>query len=344
MSCPAITAEPTGQAPGARRRIGRGSVCKAVEEGPGTSPVRGERHKVSDTATVTVDGGASGCRLAAFGADGALRAGAVDGPASLTLGEAQAWRHIARGLRTLAGELGLPPHWLPPVLCLGLAGALQRERRERFIALLPASIECRLVTDGHAQLLGASGGEPGACLAVGTGSVLHWLDGDGRDGMAGGWGFPAGDEGSGAWLGLRAIGAYLRARDEAHRVLSGSPLASPGSLFAALEERIGTDVSSVQSWSTRTVSTELASLAPLVVAAAGRDDPVAVSLLDEGAVRCAALFAVAPSDVPLYLVGGLAGVYRTRLPANIRARLREPRGGPLEGLLSLGRVPAERPA
>ena len=300
---------------------------------------------MSDTATVTVDGGASGCRLAAFGADGALRARAVDGPASLTLGEVQAWRHIARGLRTLAGELGLPPDWLPPVLCLGLAGALQRERRERFIALLPASIECRLVTDGHAQLLGACGGEPGACLAVGTGSVLHWLDGEGRDGMAGGWGFPAGDEGSGAWLGLRAVGAYLRARDEGHLALSsGSPLAAPGSLFAALEKRIGTDVSSVQSWSTRTVSTELASLAPLVVAAAERGDPVAASLLDEGAVRCAALFAIAPPDVPLYLVGGLAAVYRTRLPAHIRARLREPRGGPLEGLLAIGRVPAERPA
>ena len=300
---------------------------------------------MSDTATVTVDGGASGCRLAAFDAGGALQAKAADGPASLTLGETQAWQHIARGLRALAGDLGLPSDWLPPLLCLGLAGALQRERRERFAALLPASIECRLVTDGHAQLLGASGGEPGACLAVGTGSVLHWLDGEGRSGMAGGWGFPAGDEGSGAWLGLRAIGVYLRARDECRRaVSSGSPLASPGPLFAALEGRIGTDVSSVQAWSTRTVSTELASLAPLVVVAAERDDPLAASLLDEGAGECAALFAIAPPDVPLYLVGGLAGVYRARLPARVRARLREPRGGPLEGLLALGRVPAESSA
>ena len=33
---------------------------------------RGERHKVSDTAAVTVDGGASGCRLAAFDAEGTM--------------------------------------------------------------------------------------------------------------------------------------------------------------------------------------------------------------------------------------------------------------------------------
>lgn len=288
---------------------------------------------MSDIRTVTVDGGASGCRLAAFDAEGGLRASASDGPASLTLGEAQAWRHIGGGLRTIAAELGLAPGWMPPVLCLGLAGALQRARRERFTALLPATLDCHLVTDGHAQLLGAGGGEPGACLAVGTGSVLHWLDRHGQPGMAGGWGFPAGDEGSGAWLGLRVVGAYVRARDE-HR--HG---AVPGALFGALEARIGTDVSSVQAWSTNTVSTELAALAPLIVTAAGQGDPLAASLLDDGAEQCAALLSLAPLDVPLYLVGGLAEVYRARLPERFRSRLDEPRGGALEGLLTLARHP-----
>ena len=289
---------------------------------------------MSEIRTVAVDGGASGCRLAAFDADGVSRASAQDGPASLTLGEGQAWAHIERGLRSLAAELGLAPDWTPPVLCLGLAGALQRARRERFEALLPASIDCRLITDGHAQLLGASGGAPGACLAVGTGSVLHWFDRAGELGMAGGWGFPAGDQGSGAWLGLNLMGAYTSARD----ARGGEHV--PGALFGALEARIGTAVSDVQAWSTNTLSTELARLAPLIVAAAGQGDPAAAALLDEGAERCRELFAFAPPDVPLYLVGGLAEVYRPRLPAPIRTRLREPHGGVLDGLLTLGREPA----
>lgn len=278
---------------------------------------------------VVVDGGGSGCRLGAFDAQGTLVATAANGPASLSLGEEQAWLHISRGLTTLAEQLGEAADWLPSELCLGLSGALQSDRRARFLKLLPEQITPTLITDGHAQLLGATGGEPGACLAVGTGSVLHWLDKTGEIGIAGGWGFPMGDEGSGAWLGFQLVNSYLWHRDT-RQSDSSVPM-----IFQALEDRIGSQVSDVQAWSTNTRSTELASLAPMIVYAAEQGDEFANTLLDKGAEQCERLLRLAPEALPVYFVGGLAKIYHSRLSSAIHQRLQATHGDALSGLYSL---------
>jgi glucosamine kinase len=53
--------------------------------------------------------------------------------------------------------------------------------------------------------LGAHGGGPGAIVAAGTGSIDEALRHDGEHVSVGGWGYPVGDEGSGAWLGMCAM-------------------------------------------------------------------------------------------------------------------------------------------
>ncbi len=60
------------------------------------------------------------------------------------------------------------------------------------------------------RLLGAHGGAHGVIVALGTGSIAAALDGDGECRIASGFGFPSGDEASGAWLGLRP--SYTRSR------------------------------------------------------------------------------------------------------------------------------------
>ncbi len=279
--------------------------------------------------TVVVDGGGSGCRLGAFDTRGTLCATAANGPASLSLGEEQAWLHISRGLTTLANQLGEADDWLPARLFLGLAGALQEARRKHFLSLIPTSIEPLLVTDGLAQLMGATAGQPGICLAIGTGSVLHWLDESGTIEKAGGWGFPMGDEGSGAWLGFQLINTYLWYRD------SRRPDTQSSVLFQSLEDRIGNEVSDVQAWSTNTRSTELASLAPMIVTAAEHGDTLASSLLDRGAEQCQRLLSLAPCTLPIYAVGGLADIYRPRFNPSISARSQTPHGDALSGLYAL---------
>jgi len=283
--------------------------------------------------TVVVDGGASGSRLSALDASGVVVASVHEGPASLSLGEERAWQHIRTGITLLARECALPADWMPARLCLGLAGALQQSQRERFLSLLPASIDCTLVSDGYAQLMGASGSAPGACLAVGTGSVVNWLDNSGMQGMAGGWGFPAGDEASGAWLGLRLLNAYLRDFDQIQSDSTQATLSQP--LKDLAQREIGSTRSVIQSWSICKDPSQLATLVPGLLHCAEQGDVMANNIIADGVQACLHLLGVVPADLPVYLVGGLVPVYRSRLLAALGERLQEPVGDVTSGLYAL---------
>lgn len=276
---------------------------------------------------VAVDGGGSRCRLAAFDESGMpLARVIVDGHASLSRGAEEAWKNIDSGLVQLRRQLHRSPGWLPDRLMMGLAGSLQEARRRDFLSRLPDALAHTLVTDGHAQLLGATGGRPGICLAIGTGSVLHWLDEDGHSGMVGGWGFPVGDEGSGAWLGMRLVQLYLWHVDGRRQ---------SGSLVEALTARLGTGVSEIQQWSTQTQSGVLAQLAPLVFEHAANGDTLALSLLDEGVAHALALLELAPQQLTVHVVGGIGERMQDRLGAQIGDRLHAARGDALQGLWQL---------
>lgn len=276
---------------------------------------------------VAVDGGGSRCRLAAFDESGMpLARVIVDGHASLSRGAEEAWKNIDSGLVQLRRQLHRSPGWLPDRLMMGLAGSLQEARRRDFLSRLPDALAHTLVTDGHAQLLGATAGRPGICLAIGTGSVLHWLDEDGHSGMVGGWGFPVGDEGSGAWLGMRLVQLYLWHVDGRRQ---------SGSLVEALTARLGTGVSEIQQWSTQTRSGVLAQLAPLVFEHAANGDSLALSLLDEGVAHAMALLELAPEQLAVHVVGGIGERMQDRLGVQIGDRLHTARGDALQGLWQL---------
>lgn len=285
------------------------------------------------THLVVVDGGGSGSRLAVYDSERNCLGTTISGPASLSLGVDIAWQSLRTGLDTLGGITGQAPGWWPARLSMGLAGALQQQRRDAFLALLPAGIEVSLVTDGRAQLFGATGGQPGICLALGTGTVVHWLDAKGHAGMAGGWGFPAGDEGSGAWLGLQYVNRLVWWRDRLASRHSAGDMLPP--LFAVLEAHIGSSVSDIQLWSTCKVPAELATLVPLLHDHALQGDADAAALLDAGCAECLRLLELSPADLPVHVVGGLLPVYRTRLERVLGDRLRTPTGSAFDGLVML---------
>lgn len=279
-----------------------------------------------------MDGGASGCRMAAFDSGGVQCAFAQDGPASLSTGVENAWQHIKQGLSSISKQIGESNDWLPQHLWMGLAGSLQSARYEHFLSLIPDEINPVVITDGHAQLLGAAGGKPGICLAIGTGSVMHWLDKQGNLSYAGGWGYPVGDEGSGAWLGAQLVNHYLWHRDipsSKHNPLTSN---NPSRMFAALEQHTGTDVSDLQLWSTSQSSTKMASLAPIVVEAVSHDDELALSFVNRGTHYCQRLIDLAPDDLPIFVVGGLADLYTTKLKSIYGERCQPAAGNALDGL------------
>ena len=285
---------------------------------------------------MAVDGGGSRCRLAAFNKTGEVLARVtIDEHASLSLGVNDAWQHIETGMVQLRQLLAKPDDWLPESLMMGLAGSLQEGRRCEFLDLLPKHLPRTLVTDGHAQLMGASGGRPGICLAMGTGSVLHWLDSQGDCGMVGGWGFPAGDEGSGAWLGLRLVQHYLWHIDGRRQ---------HGSLIDAAEQRIGGSVSAIQQWSTQSKSGVLAQLAPLVFEHARQDDALALSILQEATGHALELVHLAPENLPVHIVGGIGEQLLELLAAQLGTRVMPAEGDALQGLWQLSRTRSGGPA
>ena len=276
---------------------------------------------------VVVDGGASRCRLAAFSKDGELLARAeIEAHASLTMGAGMAWQHIIQGLSLLRQSLKEKSTWQPGVLCMGLAGALQEQRRDEFLALVPQGVKALLHTDGYAQLIGATGGQPGICLAVGTGSVMHWQDGGGGQGMAGGWGFPVGDQGSGAWLGMRVLQIYVAHCD-------GD--VSDSLLIKSVEQRVGSSVSDIQRWTTENRSSVLAQLAPLIFESAAEGDTQGLALIDEAVSHCMELVRLAPDSLPVYVVGGVGTQISPALSVALGNRLQRSCGDALRGLWHL---------
>jgi glucosamine kinase len=138
-----------------------------------------------------------------------------------------------------------------------------------------------------------------------------------------------GDEASGAWLGAQLINAYLWYYDN-QRSGSEVPL-----VFQTLEARMGREISDIQVWSTKTNSTELASLAPTIVEAAEQGDELANSILDHGAELIQHLLDIAPSALPIYLIGGLGNTYLPRLDQIVRDRCQAPHGDALSGLYNI---------
>lgn len=273
---------------------------------------------------VAVDGGGSRCRLAAFSEAGDLLARAnIESHASPSISPTGAWRSIDQGIRSLAVKLKKEPSWHPDFLMMGLAGSLQQSRRQELLQLVPSSLARDLVTDGHAQLLGASGGAPGICLAVGTGSVVHWQDSEGQSGMAGGWGYPIGDEGSGAWLGMRLVQRYVWHFDGQK---------NDSTLMEAVAGRVGTSVSDIQQWTTQSESSVLAQLAPLVFEHASAGDELAASIVNEAVNHCMNLLSYAPADLSVYVVGGVGDQLRPLLSNLLDGRVSKARGDALHGL------------
>lgn len=278
-----------------------------------------------------VDGGGTGTRVRLARADGTELAQGASGPSGLGLGIARAWSSVQEAASQAFAAAGIEQPPLAHVaIGLGLAGVHNKRWAAEFVAANPGYAAIRLETDAFTTLMGAHGGAPGAIVAIGTGSVGEVLREDGTRLEVGGWGFPAGDEASGGWIGLRAIGHI-------EQVLDGR---KEGSAFAdAVIEACGATGSNrrdaIQLWLGQATQTAYASLAPLVLRHA--DHPVARAiLLDAGdEVACIAHALDPEGRLPLALCGGLGAALRDFLPSGLLARTTPPQGDSAAGALRM---------
>src|SRR5438132_14213576 len=155
---------------------------------------------------VGVDGGGTATRALVARRDGPVLGHGQAGPSALGQGIASAWTQIEIAIGNAFTAAGLPvPVWERCALGAGLSGVSNRPWRDEFVARNTGFATLIAETDSFAMLVGAHGGKPGAIVAAGTGSIGEVLRPDGTRFCVGGWGFPVGDEGSGDWLGLRAV-------------------------------------------------------------------------------------------------------------------------------------------
>lgn len=103
---------------------------------------------------------------------------------------------------------------VPAAVCLGLAG-VDREGEGPIIREIMRRLGFRshtlIVNDALIALVAGIGvTSPGVVLISGTGSIAYGVSSRGVAARAGGWGSSLGDEGSGYWIGRRALAAVVR--------------------------------------------------------------------------------------------------------------------------------------
>lgn len=284
---------------------------------------------------VGVDGGGSGTRALLADATGKVLGAGAAGPSGLAHGVERAWEAILLAInQAYTGAALDAPAYDQVALYCGLAGANHAAWAQAFHTQQPGFAELSLVSDALTTLYGAFQGEAGAIVALGTGSVGLALDAEGERHEVGGWGFPSGDEASGAWLGLRAL-------NHAQQVADGR--IAEDALALAVLAFCGGNRQTLMRWGVQANQTAVAQLAPLVVQYAGQVE-VATRLMQQAGreVEAMALALDPKQQLPVALCGGLASAVMPYLPASLRPRLMAPKGDAVTGALWMARLMAKR--
>lgn len=275
---------------------------------------------------IGIDGGGTGTRAVLADRHGRELAQGRGGPSGLGLGIERAWASIGAACADAFTRAGLAFDWAQCALGCGLAGVNNAAWLAAFRAQAPLGA-LAIESDAYTTAVGAHGGAPGLIVALGTGSIAAALDAAGDCRIAGGFGFPSGDEASGAWLGLRAL-AY------AQQALDGR---APRDAFAGalLAETGARDRDALVQWSCDANQTIYARLAPIVLA--HRTHPYAAALIAQAGDEIGKMIdALDPQQaLPVALCGGLADALAPAVPARHASRLRAPLDDSAHGALRL---------
>jgi len=274
---------------------------------------------------IGVDGGATKTHIRVEDDSGQCLGEACSGPANIQHSVVGSWASIMNGLAQAISHSGrsMDDPSLRLQVGMGLAGTELPNAVHAFLATPHPFATLVLRSDAHTACLGAHGGEDGAVIAIGTGTVGYSIQGHNTQ-QVGGWGFPHGDEGGGAWLGLEALRLTLH-------WLDGRRGSSP--LLEAIFAHFHHNQSALLSWANQASATEFAQLAPTVLTAA--DDPLAAHLLQRAArhIETMATALGVPGALPCSLLGGLAMPLETWLSEPLHSALRPPRGDGVQGAL-----------
>lgn len=211
-------------------------------------------------------------------------------------------------------------------VCLGMAGV---DRPDDAIVIrdimrrLGFRSNALIVNDALIALVAGAGPSPGVVVVAGTGSIAYGVSQRGVAARAGGWGPTLGDEGSGYWIGRRALVAVMRELDGRGPATALTPLVlrhfslpKPEALIAEIYH---------QPQGRRAI----ASLGTLVDHARADGDPVATDIMthaaDELAMAAGTVITrleMRGEQFPVLLAGGMLRE-STWLAEQVRQRMAE---------------------
>lgn len=277
---------------------------------------------------IGVDGGGTGTRIIVAGLNQQILASAEGAPSALGQGIEKAWRAIMDTLALAFSKSNLPVPMLSEcAIGLGLSGANNIIWKNEFYLRNPGFKKILIDTDGFTTLMGAHGGNPGVIVAVGTGSVGMVLNKNGERKNVSGWGFPAGDEASGAWLGLQAASLTQKAIDGRR---------PHSSLTDAVQRFCGRTSDEFLAWLGEARQNAFAKLAPLVFQAAINDAEAKQLLIKAGEEIAIMVRTLDPkSEYPLSICGRLGEALIPYLPDDIKKRNQNAKGDSTVGALTM---------
>jgi glucosamine kinase len=256
-----------------------------------------------------IDGGGTKTRCILADETTVLAKSTTGGSNLVRLGETQAREALHVAIRQVCTTAKISPDQIHAI-CVGAAGAARPEIEAKIRAVLaelvsetsPTRIE--VVGDSVIALEAAFGGGAGVIAIAGTGSIVYGRDVAGRIARAGGWGFAVSDEGSGHWIGRRAISKILRAGDQG---------VEPALTTLVLEAWGLDDIDELVQHANSTPPPDFPRLFPIVLRAASEGDAVARELLSDSGTELATLAAIvirslspdAPAMLPVATTGSV---------------------------------------
>jgi N-acetylglucosamine kinase-like BadF-type ATPase len=199
------------------------------------------------------------------------------------VGERAARIALKSAVREVCRQAQITPEQIERT-CIGIAGATVPQTRATVQKLLGELVSGKILIAGDMEIAlhAALGDEPGVIVIAGTGSIAFGRDEAGRTARSGGWGYAISDEGSGHWIGRRAVAAVTRAHE----------VGESGALERGLMRVLKIDsFEELIQIANATPAPNFAQLFPAVVAAADANDDYARMVLNDAGSELARLAA-----------------------------------------------------
>jgi N-acetylglucosamine kinase-like BadF-type ATPase len=232
-----------------------------------------------------IDGGGTNCRAAIVDSHGkVIGEGLAEAANHIRVGLETAIHHVKQSVSRACQQAGIEASSITAA-CIGLAGVSHPDHHRQMLSALKAVLpisEITLETDARVALAGATGNKAGVVIIAGTGSIACGINSRGRFARAGGWGPAMGDEGSGSYIGRRALESILMSYD-----YRGEPTSMMEPILRHFGVSSPPELPPVIYDDPDKATREIAQLSKIAVKAAEKGDKVAQEILKDAAKELA---------------------------------------------------------